>query len=74
MNLNAAIGLTKIQEEYLMSTNKAQLVLGGLPSHSVHQQEGSNLSLRAFVPHRKVTLLQMDNKNAKRLCFYYKEK
>ncbi|KAF5447343.1 hypothetical protein F2P56_032901 [Juglans regia] len=76
VNLGAAFGLAKIQEEYILSSRrhwKTNLNLGekGVVDNAV---EVSNRGPRNQILAKRVTSLQMDEKRKKGLCYHCDEK
>ncbi|XP_041009475.1 uncharacterized protein LOC121253540 [Juglans microcarpa x Juglans regia] len=81
VNLNAAFGLARIQEEYIVSSRRSTKTWGdkGSTSYFSNNQGGSisenTLRItRPAVPTRKISSMQMDEKRKKGLCYHCEEK
>ncbi|KAF5462079.1 hypothetical protein F2P56_018118 [Juglans regia] len=75
INLNAAFGLAKIQEEYVLASRRSWKNNTALPvkSHGESVDDSSKFQKHG-VPTRRVFSSQMDEKRKKRLCYHCEEK
>ncbi|XP_040988925.1 uncharacterized protein LOC121236540 [Juglans microcarpa x Juglans regia] len=75
INLNAAFGLTKIQEEYILASRKSWRNNTALPvkSHGETVEDSSKFQKNGM-PTKRVFSSQMDEKRKKDLCYHFEEK
>ena len=78
-SLNAAFGLAKIQEEYVMSCKRSVKYQQDLGKNSIlglPKSNGSNgmVETKPSIPIKRITLAQMDERRKKGLCYNCDEK